>query len=181
MTAARDVVAYIKSRLSDATEMQLFKLAYYAQGWNIAWEGRPLFDDRIEAWRYGPVPVQCRNERKHDWVAPPVQPLTCEAREVVDSIIAFYGHLTGPQLMVHSHIAGGPWKEARGNIPDCENSDEEITVASMRRFFTREALTQRAVPRRVSRHTPMDTERVLEIAEAEAQRWQGTLARLADR
>jgi uncharacterized phage-associated protein len=180
MTAARDVVAHIESRLQAATEMQVLKLAYYAQGWNIAWEGRPLFDDRIEAWKYGPVPVTCRNERKYGW---PVQirPLSDEAREVVDPVIEFYGHLGGPQLAELSHAEGSPWKEARGDIPDDAPSQEEITVASMRRFFTREALKRVGVPRRASRHVPLGTERVLEIAEGQAQRWQGTLARLADR
>lgn len=180
MTAARDVVAYIESRLPGAGELKFLKLAYYAQGWNIAWEGRPLFADRIEAWRLGPVPAACRNERKHGWPVQ-VRPLSAEARETVDAIIEFYGHMTPYQLMQHSHVADGPWKEARGDIPDDQPSSEEITVSSMRRYFTREAVKHEDIPRRVSRHAPMTTERVLELAEDEARRWQGTLARLADR
>lgn len=37
------------------TNLKLQKLLYYAQGFHLALLGKPLFDDRIEAWRYGPV------------------------------------------------------------------------------------------------------------------------------
>lgn len=179
MTTARDVVAYIEQRLPNATEMQLCTLAYYAQAWNIAWEGRPLFPDRIEAWRYGPVPADCRNGRKHGPRRQP-RPLSVAAREVVDAIIEFYGPMSASKLVELSH-GEGPWKDARGDLPEGANSTNEITVASMRRFYTREALRGRKVPRRVARHRPMTTEQVLAIADRQADRWQGTLARLADR
>ncbi len=37
------------------TAMRLHKLLYYCQGWYLAWYGRPLFPERLEAWKYGPV------------------------------------------------------------------------------------------------------------------------------
>jgi len=39
----------------DLTHLKLQKLLYYAQGWFLANYDRPLFEDNIEAWRYGPV------------------------------------------------------------------------------------------------------------------------------
>ena len=35
--------------------MKLQKLCYYAQGFTLALTGKPLFNERIEAWAYGPV------------------------------------------------------------------------------------------------------------------------------
>ena len=37
------------------TNLKLNKLLYYAQGEYLARTGKPLFDDEIQAWDYGPV------------------------------------------------------------------------------------------------------------------------------
>jgi uncharacterized phage-associated protein len=35
--------------------MKLQKLVYYAHGWHLALTGRPLLNDSVEMWEYGPV------------------------------------------------------------------------------------------------------------------------------
>ena len=40
------------------TNMKLQKMLYYQQGFHLAYFGKPLFDNDIEAWMYGPV-VSC--------------------------------------------------------------------------------------------------------------------------
>jgi len=37
------------------SNLKLQKLLYYAQGIHLALYGKPLFNDPIEAWQYGPV------------------------------------------------------------------------------------------------------------------------------
>ena len=37
------------------TNLRINKLLYFAQGWNLQRFGRPLFDEAIKAWKYGPV------------------------------------------------------------------------------------------------------------------------------
>src|SRR5690606_24176720 len=39
----------------ELTAMKLIKLVYVAYGWYLAFKDEKLFDERIEAWRYGPV------------------------------------------------------------------------------------------------------------------------------
>jgi uncharacterized phage-associated protein len=37
------------------TPMQLIKLVYFAYGWSLAIFDRPLIDERLQAWRFGPA------------------------------------------------------------------------------------------------------------------------------
>lgn len=37
------------------TNLRLQKLLYFAQGWHLARYGKPLFNEPIDAWKYGPV------------------------------------------------------------------------------------------------------------------------------
>lgn len=39
------------------TPMHLLKFVYIAHGWNLALNERPLIEDAVEAWKYGPVIV----------------------------------------------------------------------------------------------------------------------------
>lgn len=59
--AAIDVAAYITIKYkgfgkeNDLTPMKVHKLLYYSQGYYLALNDRPLFEDDIQAWKYGPV------------------------------------------------------------------------------------------------------------------------------
>lgn len=35
--------------------LKIQKLVYFAHGWHLALTGKPLLDEQIEAWRFGPV------------------------------------------------------------------------------------------------------------------------------
>ncbi|WP_297741448.1 Panacea domain-containing protein [uncultured Tessaracoccus sp.] len=60
MTRALDVLKHINETSLRLGEVQRQKLLYYVQGWSLAWDGVPMFKDRIEAWKMGPVvPTVC--------------------------------------------------------------------------------------------------------------------------
>lgn len=50
-----DVALYILESQGRMTHMKLQKLRYYSQGWSLAWDGVPIFDEEIRAWANGPV------------------------------------------------------------------------------------------------------------------------------
>src|ERR1700736_6544090 len=56
---ARAVANYFLQRANaegiPITPMAIQKLVYFAHGWMLAVYGRPLINQRIEAWEYGPV------------------------------------------------------------------------------------------------------------------------------
>jgi uncharacterized phage-associated protein len=46
------------------SNMKLQKLLYYQQGFHLAYFGKPLFEEDIQAWQYGPVVPSIYNHFK---------------------------------------------------------------------------------------------------------------------
>ncbi|RBY74619.1 hypothetical protein DQ239_19190 [Blastococcus sp. TF02-09] len=184
-TTARNVAAYILDRLGPMSARKLQKLTYYAQAWSLAWDGRPLFEDRIEAWRDGPVTKSVWNSHRGQFTVgsmPGVKPdsLTDDEINVVEAVLAFYGPCDGDTLSRMTH-EDAPWQEARGDLPEGAHCDEEISQRSMRNFYARAALKGAKAPiRRPSTHL-VDPELTVRLAEAEIKRWRPTLDWLAVR
>ena len=55
MASVFDVAKYILNKKGRMSPMKLQKLVYYSQCWSLAWDDKPLFNNRIEAWANGPV------------------------------------------------------------------------------------------------------------------------------
>lgn len=170
------MLKYIKSQMSTNGEVQLQKLVYYAQAWSLAWDGRPLFPERIEAWRMGPVvrAIRYRSEEPADPEA-----LNDEARATVDAVVEFYGQHAGSALAEKTHDEP-PWRQAWERRPTgSDTSTEEISHEAMRAFYSHLAITQSDVPRRRPVHVTASDTKVRQAAAANAERWRETLAILA--
>lgn len=141
MVTAFDVAAFILRESRGCLEaLALQKLIYYAQGWSLAWEGRPLFRDRIEAWTYGPVVRSLwETHRNQPYVmnVPRGNPdaLDDAAKATVRSVLAFYGAKSPGWLVDLSHRER-PWRDARGPIHPDAKSDAEITPEAMAAYFS---------------------------------------------
>lgn len=181
MTTIYDVLAHLRQRRPDIVDpMRALKLAYYAQAWHATWEGAPLYPERTEAWKHGPVCSE--GWRALNYGASVVtRPLSATATAIVDAVLTFYGNMSGWQLRQLSHDEE-PWREARGDLPEWAPSNEEVTVASMRKYYTGKSLGEEAVPQRPS--TAIETlphDEVMKIAQEQMIRWRGALDLLADR
>ena len=91
------------------TAMRLHKLLYYCQGWHLAWYGRPLFADRIEAWKYGPVVPAVYDQPRgkgRDPLPDAGDPdgMSAAARESVEQVWSHYRQLSacGPRDKTHT-------------------------------------------------------------------------------
>ena len=120
------------------TNLKLQKLVYYAQGFNLAWYGEPLFNERIEAWTHGPV-VPPLYDQYHRCGANPIptpegfDPSIFDERtaSLLEEVYDVYGQYSAWGLRNLTHEEP-PWKDTpRG---------EAIPLDKMRRFFA-EALT----------------------------------------
>ena len=130
---------------------KLQKLVYYSQAWSLAWDDKPLFAERIEAWANGPVvPDLYKKHRRQfsveswdEWGSP--DNFSEDQQETIDIILADYGDLTGRQLSHLTH-AERPWREARDGLGPTDPSSSEITTTSMQAYY--EALdADEGVPR----------------------------------
>lgn len=115
--SALDVARYVLRNVGPVTTTKLQKLVYYAQAWSLAWDGRPLFPDPIEAWKHGPVVrVLYRRHRGQFWIhhvdAGSDTALDALQRETVDGVLERYGSLT-PEVLSELTHAEDPWRDAR--------------------------------------------------------------------
>ena len=120
LTIADEVLKIAKRDGAFLTPMQLVKLVYIAHGWSLAILDRDLFNDRIEAWKYGPVipklyhatkqfgrnpiPADLINEDSQSEVEP-------EIIKFLSEVVEKYGNLSGIELSQLTHLPGTPWDE----------------------------------------------------------------------
>ena len=133
-TVADDILKLAKRRDMALTPMQLMKLVYIAYGWYLAMHNEKLFDDRIEAWKYGPVIPSLYHATKrfggniipHSLIAN--SPVSYRDLETfLDSIVQNYGHFSGIALSNLTHRHGTPWQQVyRPNVLGIQIPDKLI-------------------------------------------------------
>lgn len=115
------------------TPLKLQKLLYFAHGWHLALEsnGRPLLDEDIEAWEYGPVVPSIyhrfktfRNKPIPSYAFGFPKLLRSEQGEIgplLSKVWEIYSPHTGMRLSNLTHLPETPWWNIRdkydGNIP----------------------------------------------------------------
>lgn len=146
MTEADDVAAaVIATRPVD--QMQLHKILYLIQAASLAWFGESAFDERIEAWVYGPVVRGVAGHYK-DWGQNPITKpysgdpaaLSGRLRWLVDYVVGNFGSLTGTKLAALVKQPGSPWIEVRGELPEDAVSDREIPAEVIQRYHRKHGL-----------------------------------------
>jgi uncharacterized phage-associated protein len=106
LTVAHRILELADEAGATITPMQLLKLVYISHGWMLGLYGKPLIDDEIQAWKYGPVIPKLYNAVRQFRDAPVVgrlsssadQFLTKDQEAVVSETFEGYGHLNGPCL-----------------------------------------------------------------------------------
>lgn len=131
------------------THLRLEKLAYYAQAWHLALAGPPLFPERIEAWKLGPV-VRELYQKYKDYDALPIPaPSACPqtgAREgsILAQVWATYGRYSAAELSRMTHEEA-PWRVAWARRSHL-NPSPTIRPEYMKDYFQRQL--ERAKQRR---------------------------------
>ena len=102
---------------NDVSNMKLQKLLYYAQGFSLALNDRPLFAEDVVAWLHGPVVVEVYESYNcfGSAVIPAphgFDPNTIDAadRELLDEVFDIYGQFSAWRLREMTHEES-PWKD----------------------------------------------------------------------
>jgi uncharacterized phage-associated protein len=121
------------------TPLKLQKLVYYAQAWHLALKGKPLFDEKIEAWIHGPVVRSVFTRfKKYSWR--PIdravkQPsLSGNVKKFLCEIFSVYGGFSAWDLerMTHKET---PWLNARVGLAVDQEGTQEISRSDMKEFY----------------------------------------------
>lgn len=134
--SAHDVARELRARLPKGTgKAKIQKLLYYCQGWHLAHYGEPMFSDRIEAWKDGPVVAALWADEEHNRPLPRRQEVAASHLDVVEYVVERYGSESGGQLIDRTH-AEAPWRSLNeaGVVPS--KPSPVIEVDSLRAFFS---------------------------------------------
>ena len=113
----------------EITPMKLQKLLYFAHGWYLASTGRPLLNETIEVWKYGPVvssiydyfksygndPIRSYIEyvspSGHSTYQPSIKGDSKEVIDILDAVWYIYSDFSARALSNMTHEAGTPWSQ----------------------------------------------------------------------
>jgi uncharacterized phage-associated protein len=95
-----DVAAFLLAKSgSHLAVSALHRLAYYAQGWHLAWAGTPLFDEEIRIRKTGPIVhaffAHSEGFTETAWPAGNAAAVTGPAAKIIESVFNSYGHMSG--------------------------------------------------------------------------------------
>lgn len=151
MTKIDDVCDYIILMCRTADEglnlLKLQKLLYYVQAWSLAFEGKPHFEGKFQAWVHGPVNRHIYDRFKDSKslysavteadMRPEFDPdlqLTAQDRLHIQSVLEVYASFGDSDLEAQTH-AEDPWIQARGNCRPTERCETEISERLMEDFY----------------------------------------------
>lgn len=135
------VTDYILHYDYEFTNKAIQKLLYFIQGFSIAFNNEPIFNNLPEAWVHGPVYREIYNKYKHYGYNPIektniLNPILEKQEEIlIDNVIKYLGGFTANKLeeITHEEL---PWLKARAGLKSDENSNKEISFQDICHYYT---------------------------------------------
>ncbi len=114
MTNLSKICSFIFSKNSNISNLVLQKLLYFIQAYNLVKFGKPAFEEKIEAWMYGPVvPEAYYNIKRNNnfYKNNDYNSLDEETKKIVEEVVNVFGE-TNPFILVDLTHSYSPWKNA---------------------------------------------------------------------
>lgn len=128
------------------SHLKLQKLLYYVQAWALAFDAKPLFDGKFQAWVHGPVNRNIYNrfkDTKYMYSSINLADMQDEkivnhideaAKQQIDSVLEVYAGYSDTELESKTHNEK-PWIEARNGFEPYDRCEVEISEDTMRDFY----------------------------------------------
>lgn len=139
------VISYVFKRLEEVTPLSLQKLLYFIQGVSYAVCGKPMFDEKCEAWAHGPVYPEVyylfRNfkynpieDARFAVLEGDTAELSDDERKAIELVTRTFGMYGGKVLERITHNEE-PWKAARKGYADGIPSREPLLNDNIRKYY----------------------------------------------
>jgi uncharacterized phage-associated protein len=126
------------------TNLRVNKLLYFAQAHSLVRFGKPLFDENIQAWKYGPVVPSVYQEFKHcgngriqdiplDYTP---EMFSTDEIDLLLDVVRHYGQFSSSALVGITHKNGSPWK----TVYHEDSVGSVIPADKMKVYFSKEQL-----------------------------------------
>ena len=136
----------------EITPLQLQKLVYIAHGYHLAQIGKPLINETVEAWKYGPVIPALYSEFSYVGAKPILGraleetipnlknfglPMDerLESIDVVLQVWQKYKRFSALELSAMTHEAGSPWYVTRSKFKNRFKQNPPIEDETIREFY----------------------------------------------
>lgn len=135
-----DVAAFILAILKEVSTLKLQKLVYYSQVWNLVWEEKPLFQEKIEAWINGPVVRELFYYFQGKYKAKKLLKgnpniLSNIEKDNIKNVIEFYNKYSAQELVNLTHQEE-PWIIARKGLQPLERGNKEIKLDTIINYYS---------------------------------------------
>ncbi len=138
---ANEIIRVAHETGKSISNMKLQKLLYLAQGIHLALKSdTPLFEDPIEAWKYGPVVPSVYHKFKiyfsgdipagHPFIGCAVD-LNEDQKKLIRRVVDLYGSLSAIALSNFTHLQESPWF----SVYNADSFSAEIPTLSISTYF----------------------------------------------
>lgn len=135
-----DVAIVALSELGSSSTMKLQKIVYYSQAYHLVTRGEALFENRIEAWRNGPVAYDLYKKHEHEFVisngyfGESIGVLSLDEIDSIRHVVQKLKDKTGQELSEMTH-SEKPWQDARVGLRSVDPGNREITQEAIRDYY----------------------------------------------
>lgn len=138
-------VLYFEKHNRVMDQMKMHKMMYLSQRESLIAYDAPLFESEFEAWKYGPVLPEVRAEyQSGNLFNGDYGKVSEETKSLLKNVFDRYDNYSAWDLSTLSHMEYS-WQQARKGLDPNENSNEKLSLSSLKVDAKREFLRRQGV------------------------------------